>query len=169
MSSEWKRHPAASDDLPSAPSPPTDSATETLHIPLNQSLKQLEQHGLALMGPAGRLTPVERGMNIVLRDAKELASWPGLVLRRTITGDCDATVTFSGLDIQPVKTGWGVAFGLTMTLDDPQQSQVECRVLRHARGGLAIDAAQRRVLPDGQQSTLYTRRMTVSGTAASCG
>jgi hypothetical protein len=116
------------------------------------------------MGPAERLTPVERGMNIVLRDAKELASWPGLVLRRTIAGDCDATVSFSGLDIQPVKTGWGVAFGLTITMDAPQRTQVECRVLRHARGGLAVDAAQRPVLPDGQQSTIYTRRMTVSGT-----
>ena len=131
------------------------NAESTLDINTDESsdefsIEKLKSNGFATLGPAEKMSLVDTGLSITLTDSKGYATWPGLIRRKAVDGDFEVTVDYSNLSMKPVKSGWGLVFGLDLALNDPQKTRVECNVSLNSKSELTYKTQAMHLTPEGK-------------------
>lgn len=129
------------------------------------SISDLEKQGLALLGRKDEVKGDESGLKLELTNGSSWANWPGIARRQKIEGDCEITVSYSGLDIKPVASGWGDSLNLQISMDDPQTTTVEISVGKNGKGETQKRAAIRRKMPDENASSFDIESATGHSTS----
>ena len=120
---------------------------------MNQPPESLKAKGIAPLGLADRMVVGNDGLRLSLHDSAGYATFPGLIRRAMVGGDVEVTADYRDLEMSPVKEGWGLNTGLNMSLDDGQQTRVECCVSLNKDAQLVYKIQLNRTAPDGSNKT----------------
>ena len=99
--------------------------SEPTVLPLNLSAEELEAAGLKFGGPPDRVTNVDRGTRMLLKEADGGSSWPSIHFQGPLDGDWVITLDFEDLKFTPAKTGWSSTFALRAVVDQETGISVE--------------------------------------------
>ena len=99
----------------------TDDAarvSESVTIDLAQSIDEIAEEGLNVLGPAEKINQSDDGSTLMVENASQSDGWPGFVYANPIAGDFDASIDFSELQLGSLEEGWGLGFDLEVELND---------------------------------------------------
>ena len=107
---------------------------DTQVVPLNATAEQWKAAGWNLSGFTNNFAVQKDGLRTVLNLPTKDSTWAGINTTVPIIGDCEVTLDYSNLVFVPVKEGWGQVLNLSVTMDDPMQSKIECGILLTGQG-----------------------------------
>ncbi|MDZ4849185.1 MAG: DUF1583 domain-containing protein [Pirellulaceae bacterium] len=102
------------------------SGFETAVFKLNDSLEAIQKAGFEVNGRADQFKVDETGIKIALRKSQTIDDRLLFQLPMNQEKDCEITLDYRDLALKAAKQGYGVAFALSVTMDDYEKSIVEC-------------------------------------------
>lgn len=129
---DWpKTLPTVEDQQLATPSgnaagPSGDDGFDTQVIPLNGTVEQFKAAGWSLSGFTNNFAFEKDELRFRSNLPDKDSTRAGINTTAPIIGDCEVTLDYCDLMFVPVKDGWGQKVSLSVTMDDPMRSQVEC-------------------------------------------
>ncbi|MFV1963987.1 MAG: DUF1583 domain-containing protein [Pirellulaceae bacterium] len=109
---------------------------------LSATVEELEATGLLANAPPDRITTVEQGTRMLLKEANGWDTWPRLTFRQPIEGDCIITLDYKDLAMTPAKEGWS-SFALYAGVGGNAGIWVEASIGMNSSGAMNVKSIRR--------------------------
>ncbi|WP_345682688.1 DUF1583 domain-containing protein [Novipirellula caenicola] len=130
-----------------------NAPSSTLDVSLDQPLEKLKSIGINVLGSANQFAVGDDGLRITQQDSDGYPTWPGIARWKKVHGDMEVTVDYRDVEISPNQDGWGINTGLSLSMDDPEKTRVDCQLSLNKDAQLVYRAQIARYMADGKNHT----------------
>jgi len=122
---------------------------ESLNLPLNRPVDQLQQDGISILGSDDGISTAENGLRLHAKQENGEKTQVGLTLEKSLPGDFEATLNFAELTLQSNQENGETGFTMLVAFDDPAKSVIELGMFLDHHGKHSVRTICEHQLPDG--------------------